>query len=271
MKKTLLFLIGAVSLFSFISWAAKSASDELRVEGIVYEANSPQGSVAVINGQFLQEGNVFQGYRIESIQESWVTVSHVGTGQTEKLDIVGGEPSREVYKKEEKKEAVQPKQNAGVTAVPVRGQPATAGPMGEMMEQFQGVFGKVWEITAITEMKNIQASANVYAMEQNINSGIKISALINQGFLSGFSSDGVKGPYQYRIETKNGVAVGAAPVDKKSGLRSFYVDSEGRVHVSDKGLAAEGSPIYKPTGLSMLPVAPPGGPNFEDYEKYFQE
>jgi len=228
-----------LSLFFLSTVVGASPQENLRVEGIVFEEETPEKSLAVINGEFVQAGDQYEGYEIVKIGPARVDVRHLASGKDKTLWIKGGKP---------KKEAAVSQVPQEKSSKEAPGKDESSGLLEKATAKFGGVMNLAYETQAVAEMRNISSSATVYGMTRGTSGRLTIGKLVDDGVLAGFSEGGVKGIYRYRIESMgSAVSVYADPVDEDSTMKHFFIDSKGNLYSETGKPASRQSKPHQPT------------------------
>lgn len=220
----------------------KSAYEELRVEGISYEAANPKASVAVVNGAFLKAGDTYQDYEILNVTHSTVRVKDLRDGSNYVLHITGGaapKAEEEISSKLPPKEEALPVPASSLSEL----SGLAAGRTGTPLDRMLGALQNAKDLSVLMDLKQIQTAANVYRAE-NEGKRFTIDDLIAGGQLSDAYAKGQKGAYQFDITTTPaGVEVSADPIDPASPLKHFLIDDVGQVHEQVGTPATKKSPL----------------------------
>ena len=225
-------IIAVFSLFLFAAMpsASADAAEELRVEGIVTETN-PDNSVALINGEALKKGDHYRGYHVEEVAADSVTVVKDDTGEKTKLEVSGMPP-------------VQTKKE---TAGPQALRPSADNAAPDFLKLFGllnpfGYIKKAQEIQGMSDSKTIYMAAMVYGTREE-DSKVTFKQLVESGLLSRVYEKGVHAKYQFALKTNpQGVEVSAEPLEPRSGLTHFLIDSHGVFHAEKGKPATDASP-----------------------------
>ena len=199
-----------------------SPEEELRLEGIVRETASQENSIAVVNGNFLKKGDVYQQHRVLEIGPDFVVVAHEASGEKTRLNLSGKPPAKTVEKKtRERKEEVQE------SPVPSKIN------LGGSWNPFAWALNLAWETKGMADLKRIHTACLVYYSEfeeegEGGPKGFGFKELIERGLLPDIYADGEEGKYRFQIRaSREGVEASADPVDPGSKLRSFFLDKDG--------------------------------------------
>ena len=211
--------------------------EELWVEGISYEPTNPAESIAVINGDFYNVGDVIDGHRIEAISSGQVRVSNVSTGSEHYLRVKGAEE-------------IQAERSPASAAKAADGDDLDRSKMtvGEELEEALKP-GATWnpfalldrakEMAVIANLRKIYTMANVYYHEEGAyGEDMSIDDLVKARMISPQYKGGVRGTYKYSVKiVGDDVSVSADPVDSNSNMRHFLIDEFGDLY-SDFGKPA---------------------------------
>ncbi len=70
-----------------IIWSAQAWAKELKLEGINYDSQNPQESMALLNGELLKAGQTIGGFEVVSVQPLEVQIKDSKTGQIRILNM----------------------------------------------------------------------------------------------------------------------------------------------------------------------------------------
>lgn len=190
-----------------------------RVEGIVYDAQNPDKSAAIIDGDVYKAGDRVGNYEVRKIgPESVELVNRADGGSL-------------VLRAEE-----LPGRNPGPAPgeAPVISSEEAAGGNGFMrlVQKVVNSNTSLAESSALTEMRKIRAAAAEYIINEGyMLKSIDLPKLVRAGRLPRDYEDSVKGAYRFSLAlTDRGVDIQADPVDLKSDLRHFLMTSEGTLY-----------------------------------------
>lgn len=197
--------------------AQASEPSQWRVEGIVYEKDQPEKSVAIINGNLLREGEKYEGYRVIKIESESVTLQDTTSDDVQVLHPKASPPPPQ--KSNQKPEGYE----------------AYKASLDETSSQniFQTMLQSVrsaLEGPVLVNLKSIHTAATIYAIDAP-RTPVTLEALAENSMIEAHFADGVEGDYQYRIrKARNGVEAFAEPVKPKPGSTSYYIDPSGNLH-----------------------------------------
>lgn len=207
-----LMILAAMCLLPFAAQAEEAAP---RVEGIVYDANRPAQSFALIDGEPYKAGDRYQDFEITAVLSTSVEMSHPTTGEKRTLSVEGAPP-------------------ASPGPVPQVSGPAENFLTG-MAEKLLTGGTPLAEVEAMKEIRAINMAAMQYLMnEGHLVRHIDLPALVRAGFLSRQYEDSVKGAYRFGLQlTDKGLQIRAEPVNKDSKLRYFLQDADGTLYYEE--------------------------------------
>ncbi|MBN1688721.1 MAG: hypothetical protein JW893_06435 [Candidatus Omnitrophica bacterium] len=227
---------------SFLSLQAEEAVDLPRVDGIVYDADTPANSAAIIDETPLGVGDQIKGFRITEIQRKLVFLEDETTGETVTLEITGGrkEPEKpaEIPQVEIVEETTVQPLSAMETLqyywrelwIRLFPEKETAGPQG-IPEQAKKVARQVFN-----------AGLQYYLDESRQPSDIQV--LISAGYLKYDFDRAVKDAYRFYFDKdKKKPGVHADPLGPEAVYPYYFLDRAYRMHVSPDGPATAESPI----------------------------
>ena len=216
-------------------------AEDLKLEGIMYEAKDPEQSVVMLNGAFLKSGDTFQGYKILEIKPDSVKVSHSETGEIRELSTVGD-------KLDPASGSVAKEATSVPQAVP-KEKKSTLG--GGMLSPFSALV-RAKEAVLLADLRRLHVAAAIYYSEYGDMpvSGkpepITLAKLIERGLVSRAYESGVKGGYKFDLKPdQGGIGVSADPVNSNEKARHFYIDGHGELFVEEGKLATDRSPLYE--------------------------
>jgi hypothetical protein len=263
------FLLALVWVLLGFDEAACAEEKTPTVEGILYDREDPQNSVAVVNGVFLKKGDLYGDYEIREVEPNAVRVIDRRDGQETEFHITGGERAlREISAKKlladeptkEKREEASPAAPASPPAAESSGSPDLAGEIMKlagadaggtgvdkgMLAQFASLF---WEMLGMLDTRNVYLACQIYYLNEGGHAASP-AELAAKKLVSGDLADGERGKYRFRIEGKgDDIRVYADPTDSSSGLRHFCMDGGGTLRI-EKGRSADSeSPAVSPESV----------------------
>jgi hypothetical protein len=226
-NKIFLFLLAA-AFFSSGLFAAQT--EDFKLDGVMYEKENPQDSVAIVEGQFLRQGDLFQGRKVEEIGPDYVVFQAEAGGAPTRISL-----SDVTTKKSSKTPAA--KTDKTVKA---------AG--GAWKFDVMNIINLATETKARADLKSIFIACTVTANEENIGedgepvtSNLTLEGLVSRGMLPPSYKNAQNGPYIYTIKGSAGnFEVHADPANPESSLRHFMIDQDGIFH-SERGQSATAS------------------------------
>ena len=73
--------LAALALVVLCGYASADSGDAIKLDGVVYEDAKPQDSVAILNGELLKQGDIFQDAVLEEIGQDYVILKPQDGGQ----------------------------------------------------------------------------------------------------------------------------------------------------------------------------------------------
>ncbi len=266
-------------LFFFILQPAlllASSSEDLKVEGILYDDGNKDNSVAMVNGNFLKKGDTYAGYKVLAVNHESLRLADEQTGKESNLEITGG-PSTSVLPdlksllSEEKRKSHDPhhaeKSNSNplshamnylqeMTRIgkaadlqPWRRSGKSGDVQGEGPNPLIKFFGLFWEMRAIIDIRTVYLAACAYYLKTGTYTQ-SMEALVGKKFLPKVFAGGVNGQYRFRMEASpDHVAVYADPVQTELDFKHFYIDEDGTIRLEKGKPASENSPVITPANV----------------------
>lgn len=237
MKPVFWMFLMTCSVF-FPSLLKADSSEDLRVEGIMYDDTNPDNSVAVIYGNFVKKGDTVSGYKVVEVKQNSVRVASEA-GQESEVGILGGggmAAASGASGSTAGKEGAAGGKTASEQVMDQTMQAAQkgGGGFGQFFSNFNplGVLNLAWETSAMADMKQVWTATQIY-FQMNEKAPKDIKELVDAGVLAQPYADGTKGQYKFYLESKGyEVGVHADPTDPKSGMRYFFIDHEGTMRVA---------------------------------------
>lgn len=214
------------------------ASDDLRIEGIAHDPHHSAGSLVVVNGTFLKEGDVYQNYKILKINPNSVHVQNAQDGTEKDLYITGGRPSSA------EPDETGTSETDAVPSTPesVPSQTGVEKILSEAVTNPLAVIGLAREVSVIADLKQIHMAGSAFFAEYEMSEEISLKKLTERGMISRAFEGGVKGGYRFSVKTVGGGVVASAdPVNDSPTAKHFYVDEHGVLFEAVGGLATDKS------------------------------
>ena len=210
-------------------------SDELHVEGVSYEAQNEATSIAVINGEFLKEGDSYSHYKIEKIGSNFVRVADRETNVQTELNITASASKIEPPKKISAALPVSLKNSKSGAKPSVSNSPS--------LFNLAAVRNKANEAAALAALRKINTAAQAYFYEEGLAGGITLEKLIKSGMISDIYAHEYKG-YRFNVKSKgDNIQVFADPVTDGPEQRHFLIDGSGAVRTEQSRSATSQSPV----------------------------
>lgn len=217
-------LMGLV-LCSFTPSTFAGAMDELTVEGVVYEAKDESKSIAVINGEFLKEGDSYKDYQIIKIKQNAVSVLDKKSGDKVDLRITGARPKEEAAEKSSDA-AEGPEKSSGFGWNPF------------------GVLARAHEVGIIASLKQVHIAALAYYHSHEPVEEVTLEQLIKEDLISEAYGEDYKG-YRFSIDSSHDdIEAHADPVNPNPNANHFIIDKHGMVRVEKGKPATRKSQLY---------------------------
>lgn len=235
MKLPFFLVLILFSLTCFLSPAPLQADDDLLVEGIIYESNSPEDAMAVVNGVPLKKGDVIQDYTLTEINPTSALFTHK-SGQIKTVSLLAGKPSKASAPAPKATETVQKKEKETEEKKP-------ALPFPNF--QLPDIMAKMASISIIMDLKNIQTQAMIHYSQQGDIPTIK--SLVDSGELNPVFGTGTKGNYNFEIKSgaKGDPVVFADPIDGHPELSHYMIDEWSNIRVEKNKRATAKSTVYQ--------------------------
>lgn len=230
MMKTIIFLsfflIQTAPIFA-------SSADELHVEGISYEAQNEAASIAVVNGQFLKEGDTTGRYKVVKIGSNVVRVRDEQNGAESELNITGSAPKTEM-----------PQEAPAAPAAPVENPPPAKPAGSNPLAMFNpaGMINMANETAIFAAIKQIHMTAMAYHAQEGEMESITIQKLVERDMISDIYANEYKG-YRFSVTSQyDNIQVFADPAADGPDRKHYLADRHGVVRVEMGKQATDKSP-----------------------------
>lgn len=213
MKRILLGIMLLTALMMPLAWAG---APDIRLEGIVYDDQNPDGSIAIIDGQLHEKGRLNDRYEIVNIGPDFIEVLEVKSGEKFKVAVENAPQEKEPA----------PRKRNSVPSV--------------------GLMGRGWEMHALKDLALIN-NASVRYYERREFFPRKMKSLTLDGYLDASYENEVRGKYRFYLDDftdPDHLGVHADPVEPASGLRFFYIGEDAVIRVSSGQPADKSSPKH---------------------------
>lgn len=211
------------------------AEEEIRLEGVILDAQAPQNSVAVLNGNLLKVGEKIAGYSVaEVFSDSVLLTNSAGEEKLVKISAAKPAPLSSGGVSDAETELLDSKVNPG------------KNPIGEMLALPGKLVGRVLEIRALRDLAIVNNACVVYYNKKK-EFPADFAQLIEENFIAKSYESGLKGKYRiYFVRPPDPAQFGvhADPVDDVS-LKYFYVGTDAIIRESTGRPAGPASPPHE--------------------------
>lgn len=223
-----------VFLYSLVMLTAASPlwADEppVTLQGILYEENHPDQSVAIIEGDIYRIGGVVNSYTITEIQKDRIVIEDQNS-TAYKVTMMGSakkhsppQPSRPAAERKE------------------QDKPAQKNKVKEFGFGAPAAFQKLFDLKIILELKKIFSMAQIYYAEKG--SLPSLNDLVKTQGLDPEFEDGIKFDYRFTLTAIQGQpAVYADSLDSSKKKRHYLLDPWGNMRYEEGRQATLKSPI----------------------------
>jgi hypothetical protein len=241
------------------------AAEELRLEGVMLDQANPAESLAIINGQFVKQGDLVGEHRVTEVMADFAVVRHEKTGELTRLAVTAAPPPAAA----EADAKVMPKTMGEKIqdfmahflkpARPAPGMPPRV--KAQAAAAAEGRKDSVWERRAVLDLQQIyQAGYRYFSDFQRRPESLEV--LMSAGYLAGGFVAGKKGRYRFYLDNDlEEPGVRADPVDSGEGLPYLFIDKAYVLRAEKNGPAGYRSPAYEsPLHQQGRVTAPPERP-----------
>jgi hypothetical protein len=205
-----------------------AAAEQWRLEGVVEDKQNPAQSVAVINGNPYQAGDVLGSFRISQIGSHYAKLADLKTGKEDTLFV-----------KEAPKASPPPPASSPQSLID-KAKTYISNP-GQAVN-------RAWELKAIRDIAIINNAAVKY-YEKNGFFPTGLRQLTLEGFLPQDYENGKINKYQFYFRNKpqepDSLRLHADPADSASAMRYFFVGADAVIRESFDKPATVDSPPHQ--------------------------